>query len=90
MYSRLYTRVLNCHAWAQNCTAFHSVFDDTGVVGISGVADGYVGRLGIARSGPLDCFKLGLTSRPRALQIANRTHGAPVPSPTPDATRLHY
>ena len=40
MYSRLYTRVLNKHAWAQNCTAFHSVFDDVGVVGISGVADG--------------------------------------------------
>ena len=39
MYSRLYTRVLNRHAWAQNCTAFHSVFDDTGIVGISGVAD---------------------------------------------------
>ena len=40
MYSRLYTRVLNKHAWAQNCTAFHSVFDDVGVVGVSGVADG--------------------------------------------------
>jgi processing peptidase subunit alpha len=40
MYSRLYTRVLNKHSWAQNCTAFHSVFDDVGVVGISGVADG--------------------------------------------------
>ena len=40
MYSRLYTRVLNRHAWAQNCTAFHSVFDDVGVVGVSGVADG--------------------------------------------------
>lgn len=40
MYSRLYNRVLNRHAWAQNCTSFHSVFDDTGVIGISGVADG--------------------------------------------------
>ena len=39
MYSRLYTRVLNKHHWAQNCTAFHSVFDDVGVVGVSGVAD---------------------------------------------------
>ena len=39
MYSRLYTRVLNKHTWAQNCTAFHSVFDDTGIIGISGVAD---------------------------------------------------
>lgn len=39
MYSRLYTRVLNKHTWAQNCTAFHSVFDDTGIVGISAVAD---------------------------------------------------
>lgn len=41
MYSRLYNRVLNRHAWAQNCTSFHSVFDDTGVIGISGVADGH-------------------------------------------------
>ena len=40
MYSRLYTRVLNKHAWAQNCTAFHSVFDDVGVLGVSGVCDG--------------------------------------------------
>jgi predicted Zn-dependent peptidase len=40
MYSKLYRNVLNKHGWAQNCTAFHSVFDDTGVVGISGVADG--------------------------------------------------
>ena len=32
--------MLNRHAWAQNCTSFHSVFDDTGVIGISGVADG--------------------------------------------------
>ena len=40
MYSRLYRNVLNKHGWAQNCTAFHSVFDEVGVVGISGVADG--------------------------------------------------
>ena len=40
MYSRLYNRVLNKHAWAQNCTSFHSVFDDTGIIGISGVAEG--------------------------------------------------
>jgi processing peptidase subunit alpha len=40
MYSRLYTRVLNKYTWAQNCTAFHSVFDDTGIIGISAVADG--------------------------------------------------
>mmetsp|Transcript_226 Transcript_226/g.521 ORF Transcript_226/g.521 Transcript_226/m.521 type:complete len:505 (-) Transcript_226:438-1952(-) len=39
MYSRLYTRVLNRYQWAQNCTAFHSVFDDTGLIGITAVAD---------------------------------------------------
>lgn len=31
--------VLNKYAWAQNCTAFHSVFDDTGIIGVSAVAD---------------------------------------------------
>ena len=42
MYSRLYTRVLNKFTWAQNCTAFHSIFNDTGIVGISAAAE--VGR----------------------------------------------
>jgi mitochondrial-processing peptidase subunit alpha len=40
MYSRLYTRVLNRYGWAQNCTAFHSIFNDTGIVGISAMTDG--------------------------------------------------
>ena len=39
MYSRLYTRVLNRYSWAQNCTAFHSIFNDTGIVGISAMAN---------------------------------------------------
>ena len=39
MYSRLYTRVLNRYGWAQNCTAFHSIFNDTGIVGISAMTD---------------------------------------------------
>ena len=40
MYSRLYTRVLNRYGWAQNCTAFHSIYNDTGIVGISAMTDG--------------------------------------------------
>jgi len=40
MYSRLYTRVLNRYHWIQNCTAFHSVQNDTGLVGISAVTEG--------------------------------------------------
>lgn len=35
MYSRLYTRVLNHHAWATSCTGFHSLYNDTGIVGIT-------------------------------------------------------
>jgi processing peptidase subunit alpha len=34
MHSRLYTRVLNAHAWAHSCAAFSSAFNDTGLVGI--------------------------------------------------------
>ena len=34
MHSRLYTRVLNRHAWAHSCTGFHSLYNDTGLVGI--------------------------------------------------------
>ncbi|KAK3235373.1 hypothetical protein CYMTET_54421 [Cymbomonas tetramitiformis] len=46
MYSRLYTRVLNRYHWVQNCTAFHSVQNDTGLVGISAVTEGaYAGDL---------------------------------------------
>lgn len=39
MHSRLYTRVLNQHAWVQNCTALTSLYNNTGLVGISGSAD---------------------------------------------------
>jgi processing peptidase subunit alpha len=39
MYSRLYTRVLNRHAWAQACTGFHSLYNDTGLVGIHASCD---------------------------------------------------
>ena len=34
MHSRLYTRVLNQHAWVHNCTAVTSIYNDTGLVGI--------------------------------------------------------
>jgi processing peptidase subunit alpha len=34
MHSRLYSRVLNRHAWAHSCTGFHSLYNDTGLVGI--------------------------------------------------------
>ena len=36
MYSRLYTRVLNQHAWIESCLAFHNCYIDTGLFGISG------------------------------------------------------
>ncbi|KAJ2865682.1 Mitochondrial-processing peptidase subunit alpha [Coemansia aciculifera] len=35
MYSRLYTRVLNQHAWIESCVAFHHCYTDTGLFGIS-------------------------------------------------------
>ncbi|KAJ2856055.1 Mitochondrial-processing peptidase subunit alpha, partial [Coemansia erecta] len=35
MYSRLYTRVLNQHAWIESCMAFHHCYTDTGLFGIS-------------------------------------------------------
>lgn len=34
MHSRLYTRVLNQHAWVHNCTAMTSIYNDTGLAGI--------------------------------------------------------
>ncbi|KAK9811331.1 hypothetical protein WJX72_002016 [[Myrmecia] bisecta] len=38
MHSRLYTRVLNQHGWMHNCTAFNSLYNDTGIVGIFATA----------------------------------------------------
>lgn len=35
MYSRLYTGVLNHHAWVHNCTAFAQTYNNTGLVGAS-------------------------------------------------------
>ena len=35
MHSRLYTRVLNKHAWVQSCSSFSSLYNDTGLVGIA-------------------------------------------------------
>ncbi|KAJ2723520.1 Mitochondrial-processing peptidase subunit alpha [Coemansia sp. Benny D115] len=35
MYSRLYTRVLNQHAWIESCVAFHHCYTDSGIFGIS-------------------------------------------------------
>ena len=39
MHSRLYTRVLNKHAWMHNCTAFNSLYNDTGIVGVFASAE---------------------------------------------------
>ncbi|KAJ2905759.1 insulinase [Zalerion maritima] len=35
MYSRLYTGVLNHHAWVENCVAFNHSYTDSGLFGIS-------------------------------------------------------
>ncbi|KAJ1798514.1 Mitochondrial-processing peptidase subunit alpha [Coemansia sp. RSA 2399] len=35
MYSRLYTRVLNQHAWIESCVAFHHCYTDIGLFGVS-------------------------------------------------------
>lgn len=39
MYSRLYTRVLNQHGEVQSCTAFNSIYNDTGIFGIHATAN---------------------------------------------------
>lgn len=39
MHSRLYTRVLNQHAWVHSCSAFNSTFNDSGLVGIAAACD---------------------------------------------------
>ena len=39
MHSRLYRRVLNQYSWMQNCTAFNSLYDTSGLVGISATVD---------------------------------------------------
>lgn len=40
MYSRLYKQVLNRYYWAENCEAFTSFHNETGLLGISGSAPG--------------------------------------------------
>src|ERR1700712_865815 len=37
MYSRLYTNVLNQHAWVENCMAFNHGYSDSGLFGISAI-----------------------------------------------------
>ncbi|CAJ2506023.1 Uu.00g001530.m01.CDS01 [Anthostomella pinea] len=37
MYSRLYTNVLNQHAWVESCIAFNHSYTDSGLFGISGL-----------------------------------------------------
>ena len=37
--SRLYRNVLNRHAWAHACTGFHSLYNDSGLVGITAACD---------------------------------------------------
>ena len=39
MHSRLYKRVLNKYGWMQNCTGFNSLYDTTGIAGISATFD---------------------------------------------------
>ena len=39
MHSRLYTRVLARHPWARHCTAFSSLYNETGLVGVYAAAD---------------------------------------------------
>ena len=39
MHSRLYRRVLNQYGSMHNCTAFNSLYDSTGLVGISATVD---------------------------------------------------
>ena len=34
MHSRLYRRVLNQYEWVHNCTAFSSLYNNSGLVGI--------------------------------------------------------
>ena len=34
MHSRLYRRVLNRYDWVHNCTAFNSLYNHTGLVGV--------------------------------------------------------
>ena len=48
MHSRLYRRVLNANEWVHNCTAFNSLYNDTGLVGIfiSGDCQGSAQRSG--------------------------------------------
>ena len=48
MHSRLYRRVLNANEWVHNCTAFNSLYNDTGLVGIfiSGDCQGDARRSG--------------------------------------------
>jgi processing peptidase subunit alpha len=43
MYSRLYTNVLNQHAWVESCVAFNHSYTDSGLFGISSsCSPGYV------------------------------------------------
>ena len=39
MHSRLYKRVLNKYGWMQNCTGFNSLYDTTGIAGVSATFD---------------------------------------------------
>jgi predicted Zn-dependent peptidase len=41
MYSRLYQRVLNRHAWISNCQAFQNGYNDTGLVGVLATCPGH-------------------------------------------------
>jgi processing peptidase subunit alpha len=39
MYSRLYTNVLNKHWWCESATAFNSIHNDAGVLGVYGTCE---------------------------------------------------
>jgi hypothetical protein len=41
MHSQLYRNVLNAHSWMQNCVAFNTLYNDTGLVGVISSADSH-------------------------------------------------
>ena len=68
MHSRLYRRVLNQYEWVHNCTAFSSLYNDSGLVGIFISTDR-------ARSGQsFDIITKELQVRPRTSQFQGLDH----------------
>jgi len=78
------------YARAQNCTAFHSVFDDTGIIGISGVADpGYAGDMVNVMAKELKAVAAGeVTAKVRRTGQTDRGHLACYTC-TPNSAPVH-